>query len=238
VAGIRPALALPLAAWLLAGLTTGVDGTLPTAPYRYLQPPPTLNRKNVPPTSAERVLPPEYTQSVNWNAFTPDDQAGIVVRRSAIAIAPGAVGIVVRITPVAAPSGLPPGVVPDGNAYRIEVKEEPSERTAGLRQPVLVSLRWPHTPLGMYLYHSGRWSRVCDTAGATLTASAISCPTRTLGIVAAVMSPAIAGSPPATGTSAVSALGSYLWLVAGLCLLVICGALLYRASRNRVRGGA
>jgi hypothetical protein len=233
VAG-RLTVCVPILAWLLAGPATGVDGTLPPFPYRFLHPPPGLTRKNEPPTEAIRALPPDYAQAVNWFTFTPDNQAGIAAPRGAVAPEPGTQEIAVRVTPVDAPPGLPTGLALDGNAYRIYIRDEPSEHMARLRRPVNLTLRFPHEPVGIYVYRAGRWTKLCGEADSALTGATVSCPTRVLGIVAAVTLPANLG--PASGRTGTSTwLGHHLAVVLGAGSVLLAAVLAYRARTLRRR---
>lgn len=235
---MRLALCVPVLAWLLVGPAVGVDGTLPPFPYRFLHPPPGLTRKNQPPTEAIRTLPPDYAQAVNWFIFTPDNQAGIAAPRAAIVPEQGTQEIAVRIGAVNAPSGLPAGLALDGNAYEIYILNEPSEHMARLRRPVNLTLRFPHEPVGIYVYRAGGWRKICGEADSALTGSTISCPTRALGIVAAVTLPANLGPVPATRSGPEELLrwvGDHLALVLGLVAMLAAAIVVYLGRRIRGR---
>ena len=239
MAAVRLTVCFPILAWLLAGPAVGVDGTLPPYPYRFLHPPPGLNRVNRPPTEAIRTLPPDYAQAVNWFIFTPDNQAGIAAPRAAIVPEPGTQEIAVGVAPVDAPSGLPAGLALDGNAYRISIRSEPSEHMARLRRPVSLTLRFPHEPVGVYVYRGGRWHKICGEADSALTGSTISCPTRVLGVVAAVTLPANIGpvSPTRTGPDAVLAwIGGHVAVVLGGLAALAAVVYLVRTRRGTAHG--
>jgi hypothetical protein len=226
---------LMAACWLWSANAARADGSLPPLPYRYLHPPAALAGGNESPTSAIRVIPADYLRAVTALAvFTPDAQAGISGGKGVIAVGRSAKAVDIRITPVDTPPGLPPQVAVDGNAYRISAVEQPGPGLARLTRPINLTLRWPHIPIGIYIYQAGGWRRVCYSDQAVVTTNTISCPIRSLGTVTAVTTPSNAGVPfPATPVSSgpFTWLNRYIALIAALGVIGLCLIAAYLVTR-------
>jgi hypothetical protein len=121
-----------------------------------------------------------------WYAFSHDGQAGISGTGEAFGH-PGVSALGVNIRPEDAPGALPDDLYVAGNAYAISVRGVPGDVALTPSRPVNVTLRWPRLPHAIYLYRNGTWNIVCPLRRATYTPITISCPTRSLGVFAAVV---------------------------------------------------
>jgi hypothetical protein len=103
-----------------------LDGLAPSAPYRWVKPPPGV-AGNKPPTPATFTIE-ILANGVPGGAFTtPDAQVTAIVPSKAIPPSPGQRSVRVSLTPVD-PAGLappPPGRILLGNAVRIAATYEP-----------------------------------------------------------------------------------------------------------------
>jgi hypothetical protein len=122
-----------------------LDGLAPSAPYRWVKPPPGL-AGNKPPTPA--AFPLEILRNgVPGGAFTtPDAQLTVIVPSQAVPPAPGQRSVRLTLTPVD-PARLappPPGRIFLGNAVRIAAAYEPSgDPVTALDRGIEVVLVYP-----------------------------------------------------------------------------------------------
>lgn len=221
--------------------TVHADGLLPPQPYRYLHPPASLASENSPPAAGSGSLKVVQGRSSAGFLFTRDTQAGLVIPKGAFVTTPSATSIQIQIEPVETPGNLPQHYIAEGNAYRITVTGQPGNTAVRLAHRVNLTLRWPHPPLAIYEYLSGKWSQVCYSDSATFTTSTMACPTSTLGIFTAVTNPALVGgvTAPPTPTSRFAWLNRYIpfIIVAFVALLVALVALLSRRPRKQRGSG-
>jgi hypothetical protein len=90
-----------------------------------------------------------------------------------------AVRVIIR--PAGTPPGLPASLAADGNAYVIQASALPSGQPLRFSGPAILTLRFPHIPVGMDYYGAG-WKEICEnTGGAIITSGTISCQVRRLG---------------------------------------------------------
>jgi hypothetical protein len=208
------------------------DGSLPPNRYNYLHPPAALASGNKHPASLDQVFSLAAVQSGEISGFTPDGQAGLSFDRQSVH---GVKAVRITITPVNTPPGLPSSVVADGNAYVISAVAQPGGQSLSFSTPAIVTLRFPHIPVGMYFYGAG-WKEICkNTSGAIITSTTITCQVRKLGLFVAATPPSNAGtgtSPPGPSNG----FRPYVPILAALLLILAVIYLGYRATRPERKG--
>ena len=110
------------------------DGFAPVPPYNWVNPPPEFRAGNVVPRSSSLDVPLGPEGSVVTSGSSGDGQVILTFPAGAFAVHPPDVRVVVQMTPVD-PSELappPPGLAPDGNAYRLDFAYNPSGDEAAL----------------------------------------------------------------------------------------------------------
>ncbi len=225
--------ALALAGALVGPVASWADGTLPPQPYRYLHPPPALASENYPPESGSATIGLAGGRSKAGFVFTKDTQAGVVVSAGALRAAAPATSILIRISPVETPSGLPQHYVAEGNAYTITATGQPGNTPVQVVHAVNLTLRWPLPPLAIYDYAGGRWKQLCYSDNATFTSSTMACPTKSLGTFTAVSNPALTGgTPPAPiSQSRFAWINRYIPLLVAVIVLLATAVLAFLAIR-------
>lgn len=120
------------------------DGYTPPPPYRWVHPPDAVARSNQPPQPGSGVAELTPSGSAPASIATGDEQAVLVVPRSAIAPRQGEPSVEIRIDPLdpATVAPAPAGLRYDGNAYRITAIYTVSHQPAPLIAPVNVVLRY------------------------------------------------------------------------------------------------
>ena len=104
------------------------DGFAPPPPYNWVNPPPAQAYGNSPPRASQQELRLGPEGSAYANATPEDNQAIVSVEAGAVPPRPPDEVALLRVTPVDAGTlgPLPPGLRPEGNAYRITVTYQPS----------------------------------------------------------------------------------------------------------------
>jgi hypothetical protein len=233
LATLMVAMAIPMVA--------RADGILPPQPYRYLHPPPSLAAENSPPEAGVESLKSVQGRSKAGFLFTKDTQAGLIVPAGAFVTAPTATSVIIQISPVETPPGLPQHYAPEGNAYSVTASGEPGNAPVRVVRPVNITLRWPHPPLAIYVYAGAKWKQVCYSDNATFTTSTMACPTSTLGIFTAVTNPALTGTAPtAPSSSRFAWLNRYIPFILVLFVVVVVAlvALITMRPSKKPSGGS
>jgi hypothetical protein len=189
---------------LTAALSLGVpqllfaDGPIPSAPYRFLHPPPALKRGNQQPASARRSYALKKGRTVaGFALFTTDTQAGLGAHPGAFSAGRPATQVATSIRPVEPPAApLPAHLQLDGNAYRISVTARPGHAAVAVRQQLGIILRWPYAPHAVYVYTGGHWRLVCDAKHWQMQANFVICHTRLLGVFAVGHHPTSSSGKP------------------------------------------
>jgi hypothetical protein len=217
---------------LLLPQTILADGSLPPNPYNYLHPPAALNSGNKHPLSLNQVYNLAAIQSGEVSGFTPDGQAGLSFDRQSVH---GVKQARITISPVNTPPGLPSSVAADGNAYVVTATGKPGGNPLSFSTPAIVTLRFPHIPVGMYFYGAG-WKEICkNTGGAIITSTTITCQVSRLGLFVAATNPSNVGTGPAPpGPN--NGLRPYIPILAALILILAVIYLGYRATRQERKG--
>jgi hypothetical protein len=128
-----------------ARLNRGVyDGIAPMPPYQWVRPPRELARDNRPPQSGRGVLDLDPSGRSPGSVATGDGQCTVIFNDGAVAAHPGAVTLLVSITPVdpAAIAPPPAGMRFDGNACRFEAREGPGGAVPRYGRTLTVVLRY------------------------------------------------------------------------------------------------
>lgn len=199
------------------------EGEVPPAPYRWVHPPPPLARDNQPPSGGSGQIGVSAVGSGSAAILTDDAQAGVIFPHDAVAPQPDVTAAIVHITPVdpATVAPPPPGLVFDGNGYRVEGTYQ-NGRPLVLRRPVTPVLRYPRHATVLLRWNGSAWTAL-DTkriaAGLQVFA-----PSDALGVFVAAR-PTGGGSPP--------------WLVygAGTLAIVLAAAVALVLIRKRQSAG-
>ena len=135
------------------------EGEAPPAPYHWVNPPPDLARDNQPPTGGTGQIGLNPTGSGSASILTDDAQAGVIFPHDSVAPRPGVTAAVVRITPVdpAKVAAPPPGLVFDGNGYRVEAAYQ-RDGPIVLRRAVTPVLRYPRHATVLLRWSNGAWT--------------------------------------------------------------------------------
>lgn len=212
---------------MLAGIPL-FDGLAPPPVYRWVQPPAGLRSINTPPDSvtASEVLPATGTVVVG----TPDGQALVSCPAGAFAAPPGQSALRLSIRPLAASAvaPLPPGVVIQGNAYRIQAVYLPSGATATAVQSVDVILRYPVDATQMVGHSGGAWHLLPTIPESQLLS--LDATTTQFGVVAAARTGVHPRAP--------SRIAPWAYVAAGLALAVGAVPLLTRRRPRPPAGPA
>jgi hypothetical protein len=218
-----------------------LDGTVPGAAYRWVEPPPDLAPTNVPPSAGDFRIRLGDDGSFPDVLITNDNQVTIVPQRGSIRARPGQTEVRFRIDPLG-PSTFadpPDELVPFGNVYRIRATYEPSdEPVRRFDRPPIAILVYPATPnlhatnhVVLYSKDGSRWTEL-DTQD-SLAQQQAQAELAQAGYVMVAAVPAAIPTPPAgSATDAGSRTLSTVLLVAAGCSLLIGIGLLLRG-----RGG-
>lgn len=135
------------------------EGEAPPAPYRWVHPPPELARDNQQPSGGTGEIGLNPTGSGSASILTDDAQAGVIFPHDAVAPKAGVTAAVVRIMPVdpATVAVPPPGLVFDGNGYRVEASYR-NDGPIALRRPVTPVLRYPRHATVLLRRNNGTWT--------------------------------------------------------------------------------
>jgi hypothetical protein len=152
-------LAVAPAVWRAVPARLLYEGEAPPAPYRWVHPPPEVARDNQPPTGGAGQIGLNPTGSGSASVLTDDAQAGVIFPHDAVAPKAGVTTAVVRIAPVdpAAVAPPPPGLVFDGNGYRVEATYQ-NDGPITLRRSVTPVLRYPRHATVLLRWSDGAWT--------------------------------------------------------------------------------
>jgi hypothetical protein len=155
-----------------------LDGLAPPPLYRWVEPPPAFAATNEAPASGRFVLSPaegnyDPARGTGAGVFsTGDFQVSLALAAQAIAPAPGADGVVLRITPLApgADVTVPDGFTIAGNVIRVEATYRPTgDAVTSLQRPSLLTLAYPIVVQGgfadtvLFSEDGRRWTQVEST---------------------------------------------------------------------------
>jgi hypothetical protein len=123
-----------------------LDGFIPPAPYRWVDPPPELANSNLPPASGTTRIPIGPKGSAAAFFATDDAQVTLSVPKGAFAARPGSKTVEVTIEPVDPSSvgSLPGRLSVKGNAYLIHATYQPTgDRAQRLDASIVAILTYP-----------------------------------------------------------------------------------------------
>lgn len=125
-----------------------LDGLIPPAPYRWVDPPPELASTNVEPAPATALVELGNQGSVTAIVSTEDAQVTLVLPRGAFATARQQTDVRVQIEPLAqsAAARPDPPLRILGNVYRVSARYVPSDDAAPLAGGARVVLVYPFIP--------------------------------------------------------------------------------------------
>jgi hypothetical protein len=208
-----------------------LDGLAPPSPYRWVNPPPALAGQNKPPAAGSFELPMRAKGSQLGAFSTSDGQYNVIFAENAFAPSRGQRTVVVDVTPLdpATMGSVPAGLLPAGNAYRLQARYAPSNRPIqAFAGEVSVTLVYPLPGLPLSAAHTLVYSRdgtawvevdTSDAPGSHTATGRLPGP----GYLLVTVPPAPA-APGATGSR-------LRWVLALLLLGVVIAAVLYRRRR-------
>jgi hypothetical protein len=206
------------------------EGFTPPPPYNWVNPPSEFRAGNQKPPSITGSVRLTPTGSAQGAVNTDDAQLSLNLPAGAFAAHPPDVSVAIRITPLD-PAGLgplPPGLVADGNAYRVEATYTPSNKASGtLAKPGDIFLTVPQRAISMLFSPDGKaWQGFPTGDGATSTSAA-----------ATFDRPGyfLAASPPGTAPAGNSSDTARIVLIALLTVTIAVGLILGPRTWRRLR---
>lgn len=140
------------------------DGFAPPAPYKWVNPPPGLEKDNQQPAAASLDVPLDANGSMPTNSATPDGQAIAGLDAGSVpAHAPDAKAVLaVKPADPGKLAPLPQGLRPESNAYQVTITYQPSGTpltTLGKPGTIALTAAAPATVL-LYSPDGSRWETV------------------------------------------------------------------------------
>ena len=128
------------------------DGAGGTLPYQWVNPPAIFKPTNVKPAAGRTTVPIQNGHSFAVTVTTPDQQFLATLLEGAIPPEAGATAVVATVTPLdpATLGAVPSGLVPDGNAYRLQLAYQPSGNAVvrlDKQSPLQLSIPSPATTM-------------------------------------------------------------------------------------------
>lgn len=232
------ALAAISGAWSPLARRPLLDGLIPGAAYRWVEPPPELAPENEAPRPGSFEIGFRGRRSEPDVVFTPDDQTTLIAPEGLVVDA-DARALLLEVTPLA-PSGfapLPGELEPFGNVVRIDATVEPGGAVRAFDEPATAILVYPATPdlhatshVLLWSADGGSWTELdtMDSVAQQQAEAAIDGPG--LLVVGGVPSP-IPVPPPVEGSN--DTLSTILLVVAGASLLIGIGLLVRARGAER-----
>jgi hypothetical protein len=248
VFGIYALIALATLAWSGHVVRPLFEGVGPPPAYNWVAPPAQFAATNTVPKPKDSDIPFKCQSPgaacTTGAAVAATDDGQFVVNFADSSLPSHAPDTKVHtlITPLdpAKLGGLPPGLVPDGNAYRIDLTYEPSARPVGtLPVPGDVIMTAPHNAAALLYSPDGQsWQKLASQAVGTPTTMGSSFSNAGYYVVAT--SPSALGGKTSSGSGAGTVLIA-IWVVAGTVVLgliawVVAGRR-REATRRRGRQG-
>ncbi len=206
------------------------EGIGPSAPYRWVHPPPAFRSTNTPPVAVTESFDLTPTGSQEEPGGSGDGQLALTLPAGAIPPAPGRTSVLLGVTPVdpgkLAP--LPLGLFADGNAYLVNAFYEPGHvpiQTAA--KPIDAVVRTPVSSVALLASPDGKnWTRIPEQH--IPTQAAVSTSFTTFGYLLAAANVVVVPPGSSSGTSIVLPVG--LGIAA---LLLLSAAVIWRSDRRR-----
>lgn len=208
------------------------EGIGPSAPYRWVHPPPAFKSTNAAPVAVSESFDLPSGGSAEEPAGSGDGQLALTLPAAAIPPSSGNTTVLVSVTPVdpAKLGRLPAGLYSDGNAYLVTASYEPGKvPIPSAAQPVDAVLRTPVSSVALLISADGKsWVRIPDQHIPNQAAVAASF--SSFGYLVAAANVVVV---PRSSSSAAS-----LVLVVGLgaaALLLLAAAVVWRGDLRRPR---
>lgn len=142
------------------------EGIGPSAPYRWVHPPPAFESTNTRPVAVSETFAITSTGSPEEPAGSGDGQIELTLPAGAIPPVPRQDSVLVSVTPTdpAKLGRLPAGLYSDGNAYLITVTYQPSgKRLNTAAKPIDAVIRTPLSSAALLASADGKtWTRILD----------------------------------------------------------------------------
>jgi hypothetical protein len=209
------------------------EGIGPSAPYRWVNPPPAFKSTNIPPVPVSESIDLTSSGSPEEPAGSGDGQLAMTLPAGAIPPSPGRTSVVISVTPVdpAKLAPLPPGLYSNGNAYRVTADYAPGNVSIpASAQPVDAVLRTPVSSVALLASPDGKsWARIPDQH--IPNQAAVATTFTTFGYLLA------AANVPVVPKSSSSGAGIVLVVGLGIAaVLLLAAALIWRSDRRRRSG--
>jgi hypothetical protein len=151
-----------------AGLTPLLplyDGLAPSAPYRWVAPPPEFRATNESPLRGASSLALTLAGSDPLSITTGDGQAAIIIAINAVEPRDGEAEVKVTITPQDPDVVVPPALrrMVNGNAYLFQATYGRSGAGVVFKKPVTVLLRYPTHATDMWRSGTPQWTKLAAT---------------------------------------------------------------------------
>lgn len=174
------------------------DGLTPLSPYRWVHPPPGLVSDARRPEPGALTVPWTSAGSPPATVTTWDGQCTVILKAASIAPHDHPTAVRVEITPLDPENFAPPppGLRFDSNAYRVDIRYEPSGLPVVLEAPATVLLRAATGATQMVQWSGSRWVSL-PALGYPLAVVVVE--TRRLGTFALVVPHVRAAPRPGTG---------------------------------------
>jgi hypothetical protein len=186
------------------------DGLAPTAPYRFVSPPPDLAGDNEQPEPGKGIVDLVKDGSEPTSISTGDGQMQIVLQKAAFAARAKEKSVEVKLEALVPPAPIEvgKGLRIEGNAYRVTAAYAKSNEPAQLRRDATIVLRYPNNASVLVRREGNTW-RHLETQ-VSLASLQLFAASDGLGVFAA------AGKPHTTWTRWIPYGAGALGLIAGV----------------------
>jgi hypothetical protein len=224
-----------------------LDGLVPPAPYRWVEPPPELAAENVAPARQRFDVPLTETGSETAVLTTDDAQLTVILAEGSFAAEDGQRSVEVRVEPLGASSVSAPEPPTQivGNVYLVEATYRPSGDPAPLRIETRVVLVYPlrlndHAGHEVLVSRRGSEWRAVETNDLR-SIQQVDGAVRTLGHLAVGGLPVSATASPSPGSEGDGGMSVAAFVIVAALVVLTVGAvaalLPVRSSRPAGGGG-
>jgi MYXO-CTERM domain-containing protein len=206
------------------------EGIGPSAPYRWVHPPPAFRSTNTPPETVTESFDLTPTGSQEEPGGSGDGQLALSLAAGAIPPSPGRNSVLLSFAPVdpAKLGPLPVGLFSDGNAYLVTAFYQPGRvPIPAPAKPIDAVIRTPVSSTALLISTDGKaWTRTPDQH--IPTQAAVAATITSFGYLLAVANVPVVPPSSSSGTSIILPIGL------GIASLLLLGAaLLWRSDRRR-----
>jgi len=206
------------------------EGIGPSAPYRWVHPPPAFKATNTPPVAVTESFDLTPSGSQEEPGGSGDGQLALTLPAGAMPASAGHSTVLLAVTPMdpAKLGPVPAGLFPDGNAYLVTAFYEPGHvAIPAAAQPIDAVVRTPVSSVALLTSTDGKtWTRIPDQH--IPTQAAVSTSFTTFGYLLAVANVVVVAPGSSSGTSLVLPVGL------GIAALLLLGAaVIWRSDRRR-----